>query len=313
MRISQIKKVAGVALVVCAAASSWFWIGRSCASRNEPTVLYSLDKRANDQAIINVIAGAQKYVYFAVYTFTKVNIADALISAKQRGVDVRGITDAGQAETAYEKPIVQKLEAVGIPIETQKHDDGLMHIKAVVTDKEYAMGSYNWTESATVANDELLEIGTDGYLRGVYTDIIKRILTVNQEAGARNIQSGTKNGVQSGDDSVVSGAPPSVNGKIYSYTEAVAHIGETAIIEGAPIDVYTSTGGTIFFDYCKNYKSCPFSAIIFASDAPKFRNISQYQGGIIDVAGAIKSYGGRAEMVISDPGQIQLAGNNGEK
>jgi hypothetical protein len=30
-------------------------------------LLYSLDKQANDQAVIDIIGNAQKYVYFAVY------------------------------------------------------------------------------------------------------------------------------------------------------------------------------------------------------------------------------------------------------
>jgi hypothetical protein len=308
MCVIPIKKTAGALSIVLAAAFGGFWMGRSYVPHSEPTVLYSLDKRANDRAIISVIDGAQKYIYFAVYTFTKDDIADALVNAKRRGIDVRGITDAGQAETAYEKPIVQKLEAADITIETQKHDGGLMHIKAIATDKAYAMGSYNWTESATVANDELLEIGTDDCLRGVYTDIIKRILTTNQGAGAVNIQDQVKNNAQSKDWGVTSGVLPATTGKIYSYNNAAAHIGETAAVEGAPVDIYVSAGGMVFFDYCKSYKNCPFGAVIFASDASKFKNISQYRGKTIDVTGVIKSYGGKAEIVISDPGQIRPAG-----
>jgi len=299
MHTAIVKRVFTASSIIIALLSVVFLVGHySIIHNNEPTVLYSLDKRANDQAIIGVIDAAQKYVYFAVYTFTKNDIADALVDAKQRGVDVQGITDAGQAESAYEEPIIQKLETAGIPIETQRHEDGLMHIKAVVTDKEYAMGSYNWTESATVANDELLEIGTDDRLRLVYADIIKRILAVNHIGGVPNIQSAGKNDVMN-----------ESNWKTYSYKDAVDHIGETAIIEGTPIDIHTSTNGTAFFDYCKNYKSCPFSAVIFASDMQKFKNIMQYQGETIDVAGSVKSYGGRAEIVINDPGQVRLAGN----
>lgn len=315
MRIAHVKG-ATIVFGVCAASFGGFWIGHSYASPgSEPTILYSLDKRANDQAIIDVADGARCYIYFAVYTFTKGNIADALIKAKQRGVDVRGITDAGEAATAYERPIIQKLEAAGIPVETQKHTDGLMHIKAVVTDKAYAMGSYNWTESATVANDELLEVGTDDHLRGEYTDIIKNILSVNQgsgggiPSGADNETGNTGYGEADDGDAIPAGVP---TGKTYSYTDAAAHIGETATVEGVPGDIYTSTGGMVFFDYCKNYKSCPFSAVIFASDASKFKNISQYQNRKIDVSGVIKSYGGKAEMVIGDPGQI-TAGSGGEK
>ena len=145
MRISFFKKAAGTSFVILAAVLGGFWMGHSCVSHGEPVVLYSLDKRANDQAIIGVIEGAQKYVYFAVYTFTKDNIADALVEAKQKGLDVRGITDAGEAVTAYEKPIVQKLEPSGIPIETQTHEDGLdAHPpRRWLRTTSYAMGSYN--------------------------------------------------------------------------------------------------------------------------------------------------------------------------
>ena len=54
-----------------------------------------------------------------------------------------------------------------------------MHIKAIVTDSAYAIGSYNWTESATTENDELLEIGTNPALRQsvrkYFDEIIKRL------------------------------------------------------------------------------------------------------------------------------------------
>lgn len=144
------------------------------------TVLYSLDKKQNDQAIISVIENANSYIYFAVYTFTKENIADALIAAKQRGLDVRGITDATQAQLPSEVTLLKRLEKAGIPVETQKHVEGIMHIKAIVTDNEYALGSYNWTSAATLENDEVLEIGTDHYLHDQYLAIIKKVLTVNE-------------------------------------------------------------------------------------------------------------------------------------
>ena len=46
------------------------------------TVLYSLDRKQNDQALVSVINGAEQYVYFAIYEFTKENIADALVRAQ---------------------------------------------------------------------------------------------------------------------------------------------------------------------------------------------------------------------------------------
>ncbi len=143
-------------------------------------VLYSLDTKNNDQAIISVINNAHSYVYFAVYTFTRATIADALIAAERRGVTVWGITDEGQSALPLELPILARLRAAGITIETEKHPDGIMHVKAIVTDREYASGSYNWTTSATLVNDEVLEIGNNGYLRQQYLAIIKKILITNE-------------------------------------------------------------------------------------------------------------------------------------
>lgn len=149
------------------------------AARNF-TVLYSLDKKQNDQALIGVVNGAQEYIYFAIYEFTKEDIADALVHAKERGLAVEGIMDAGQSQGTEQARVVAKLKDAGIPVEFQKHQKGIMHLKLLVTDGAYALGSYNWTESATVSNDELLEIGTAEPLRKEYLDIIKKVLAVNQ-------------------------------------------------------------------------------------------------------------------------------------
>jgi phosphatidylserine/phosphatidylglycerophosphate/cardiolipin synthase-like enzyme len=142
-------------------------------------VIYSLDKKENDQEIIKLIDGANKYIYFAIFTFTKDNIADALVRAKGRGVLVWGITDLEQTNS-NNKLIVEKLLSAKISIETQKHMDGIMHIKAIVTEKAYASGSYNWTESATSHNDEVLEIGVNKYLHDKYLAIIEKLLVTNQ-------------------------------------------------------------------------------------------------------------------------------------
>jgi phosphatidylserine/phosphatidylglycerophosphate/cardiolipin synthase-like enzyme len=149
-------------------------------SARDFTVLYSLDKQQNDQALVHMMDGARTYIYFAIYEFTKEDIADALIRAKDRGLDVRGIMDAGQSQDAEQARIVSELRDAGISIEFQRHPKGIMHLKLMVTDNAYALGSYNWTESATVVNDEVLEIGTAEPLREKYFDIVKKVLVANQ-------------------------------------------------------------------------------------------------------------------------------------
>ncbi len=250
-------------------------------------VIYSLDKKQNDRELISIIDNAKKYVYFAIYEFTLNDVADALVRAKERGVDVQGIMDKENSTTSYEKGVIEKMKSAGIPIETQTHPNGIMHIKALVTEKAYASGSYNWTSSATNINDEILEIGTDPKLRLAYENILKKVLANNSGNTA------LKN----------TGSPTTVSGTI-DYTDAIKHIGQKATVSGIVVAVYTSRSGTTFFDYCVSYNDCPFSAVIFSGDKARFGLLTRYQGQRIKVSGIITSYKNRAEIVLNDPSQI---------
>ena len=258
------------------------------SSQSDVRVVYSLDKMQNDQEIISVINGAQKYIYFAIYMFTKSNIADALIDAKNRGVKIEGITDRGNASDSYEKPIIEKLQAAGIILETQKHPDGIMHIKTVVSEKAFASGSYNWTASATVTNDEVLEIGTDENLRIQYENILKKVLETNK-------------GSNTATSTVISDYS-----KIIDFKEAPNHVGEGITVSGKIIDIYKSSAGLTFFDYCTSYKNCPFSVAIFSDKIKNFKNLSTYIGKTILVSGIIKPYSGKAEMILTAENQIKI-------
>lgn len=251
-------------------------------------VLYSLDAQQNDKEIIALIASAKSRIYFAMYTFTLPSIADALVAAKKRGVEVRGLVDSGQSSNSYGAPITRKLLDAGIPIVTEKHatGNGIMHIKAIVTDSAYALGSYNWTSSATTINDEILEIGTDPALRQTYENLLKKLL----DAYAGN--------------TAAAGAAANVSIGTISYTDAPQHIGEVASVRGTLVEAYTSKSGTVFLDFCASYKTCPFSGVIFADNVAKFGDLSRYTGQTVTLTGKISSYQGQAEMVLSNPSQI---------
>src|ERR1035437_10509359 len=94
---------AGLALVLVVAAGT---IGYTAGKESVPSVvsipaqtvtaqpsgttrvIYSLDQKQNDKELIALIDGAKDHIYFAIYTFTLSNVADALVAAKGRGVDV---------------------------------------------------------------------------------------------------------------------------------------------------------------------------------------------------------------------------------
>ena len=94
-----------------------------------------------------------------------------------------------------------------------------------------------------------------------------------------------------------------VNG-IYDFTEAVEHIGEKASVKGKVFRVFTSKSGVTFLDFCEKFDDCPFSAVIFASDLEKFPNVKQYERSMT-LTGLIKSYNGKAEIILDSPDQIK--------
>jgi endonuclease YncB( thermonuclease family) len=91
------------------------------------------------------------------------------------------------------------------------------------------------------------------------------------------------------------------------YTEAPNHVGEYACVSGKIDHVYTSQKGTIFLNFSPDYKTSPFGAVIFGSDAYKFPNPKQYEGETVEITGLIRSYQGRPEIVLNDPGQIKIS------
>ena len=303
----QKKRIAAAVVLAIAAAGGGYLAGSGGAAptagavqeaaaitalpANSVRVLYSLDQKQNDQELIALINAAKTHAYFAIYEFTLKDVADALVAAKKRGVDVRGLVDSTESASSYDQPIMQELVAAGIRVETEKHADGngIMHIKALVTDSAYAIGSYNWTGSATTENDEILEIGTDPALVSTYEQLLLRLFTK---------YAGTNAAAQSA-------AAPLLHGP-YSVTDAANHIGEYAQVTGTLVDAYTSTSGTVFLDFCKNYKSCPFSAVIFAGDADAFGDLSKLAEKTVTLTGTITSYQGTAEIKLSSLSQLKV-------
>ena len=141
---------------------------------HEIEVYYNQEHALNSE-IVNEIRDADKFVYFAVYTFTRLDIAQALLAAKYRGLTVVGLTDKSQySQLDQQKKLIDELKNNGIPVYTQDHL-AIMHLKVLVTDKAYASGSFNWTSAATNLNDEVLEIGRDENIRQKYQNILEEM------------------------------------------------------------------------------------------------------------------------------------------
>ncbi|MBN2104639.1 lamin tail domain-containing protein [bacterium] len=114
------------------------------------------------EAICNVIATADHTIDFCLFSFTRNYIAEALIQSHETGgVTVRGLMDSGQIESdaAYSQWAVLSA-AFGERICKHEASKMLHHKYAVIdgrapdSDPVVITGSYNWTHSAEIRNNE---------------------------------------------------------------------------------------------------------------------------------------------------------------
>lgn len=90
-----------------------------------------------------------------------------------------------------------------------------------------------------------------------------------------------------------------------NFSEAPQYVGSVCKVKGRVDHVYISKNGNIFINFCKDYKACPFYAVIFQKDASKFQP-KEFEGREVSILGLIKTYQGRAEIVINEPTQIKI-------
>lgn len=92
--------------------------------------------------------------------------------------------------------------------------------------------------------------------------------------------------------------------QVIDYTEAANHLGQNISVRGKIVRVDTSRKGTTFLDYCSDYKNCPFSAVVFASNTGSFNDLNSYEGKTITIKGFIRTYQNRPEIILNNQSQI---------
>ena len=92
-------------------------------------------------------------VWTEVYTLTDPDVLLALVSAHQRGVDVKVLLDPSQP---YNRGSFEGLLSAGVPVRWYPAPPGtLLHAKIGLFDAELLLGSANWTYSGLDVNHEL--------------------------------------------------------------------------------------------------------------------------------------------------------------
>jgi len=118
---------------------------------------------APEMEIMKQILKAKHQIDFAVFTFSNSSgIDDALIAAKQRGIEVIGILDRHQANQKWAATHPLHQAGIKLRLAGQKNGLGKLHHKLMVIDEAVTIfGSFNYTGPANKSNDENILIVGD--------------------------------------------------------------------------------------------------------------------------------------------------------
>jgi len=116
--------------------------------------------------LCSFIKASEKTIDVAVFDLDNMRVADALISAKKKGVIVRIVTDYDNLGNSA----VKKLASGGIEIVSDKRKP-FMHNKFAVSDsKRVWTGSYNFTDNCTFKNNNNAIVFESDNLAAVYSE-----------------------------------------------------------------------------------------------------------------------------------------------
>jgi len=150
------------------ATVSWWQSVQAEPQPAEILAIYFTPPAGGASGLIKQIDGAKKSIKVMAYGFTATNLAEALVRAKRRGVDVGLVQDEKSAQNNRETlPI---LLAAGIEVRSDgKH--AIQHNKVMLIDDDIVItGSYNFTKSAERRNAENIMIVRSSYAARRYAD-----------------------------------------------------------------------------------------------------------------------------------------------
>lgn len=102
--------------------------------------------------VLKAIRASKKSIRVLAYSFTSKPIAEALVAAQKRGVDVRAVLDKSQRTEKYTS--ANYLANAGVPTRIDS-EHAIAHNKILIIDQQHVeTGSFNFTASAANRNAE---------------------------------------------------------------------------------------------------------------------------------------------------------------
>ena len=109
--------------------------------------------------IVRLFEGARRSVDVCVFTITDDRITEAITRAHRRGVALRVITDNDKSYDAGSD--IERLEREGVPVRLDVTAFHMHHKFAIFDGGLLLNGSYNWTRSASLNNEENFILTSD--------------------------------------------------------------------------------------------------------------------------------------------------------
>jgi phosphatidylserine/phosphatidylglycerophosphate/cardiolipin synthase-like enzyme len=150
-----------------------------------PQKLKNTGVKNPQDGLISMIRDCHKSFHGAFYDISSMKIADELIAAHNRGIDVRLVTE----KDTFSGDAITKILESGIPVVTDS-GPGLMHNKFAIADGSSVFtGSYNTTDNCTLKNNNNAIIVHSQELAEIYTSEFSemfdhRIFANRREHGA---------------------------------------------------------------------------------------------------------------------------------
>lgn len=134
--------------------------------------------------LVSLVNGAQHSVRFIIFTFTDQNLANAMISRFQAGVDVAGVIENRGASQGALVPLA--CGHVPVKVDGNKYT---MHHKVIVIDQSIVVtGSFNFTKSANNENDDNVLVIYDPSVAQQYLAEFDRINAIAKDPDPSDIK-----------------------------------------------------------------------------------------------------------------------------
>jgi phosphatidylserine/phosphatidylglycerophosphate/cardiolipin synthase-like enzyme len=131
-------------------------ISSSLVGQGADVEVYFSPNGGATQAIVQEITNAKREILVQAYSFTSTAIAEALVTARKRGLKVEAILDKSNLKEGYSS--ITFLENASIPVYIDDRVK-IAHSKImIIDDSDVITGSFNFTNAAETHNTENLVI-----------------------------------------------------------------------------------------------------------------------------------------------------------